>query len=384
MSADVAVEQTALVQNGSPPEPRAIAFEGSRSVSATFERILRERRHAYNFRWSEARSRFPHLNANDAASFFVHDLAPLIDALSGAPSVRSDQLESICDIAVEVGAIATGIRLLGVNATQPWVTHLWRTVFPALAQHIANEPLAVITELSHATAQFNAHTAARPEQWLRLLTMLGPQACDLAHLRLLGKVLAWRSGLAHYRNGALAAADQLPTELAELALEIPSTHSWARLRAPLNASCWPSECVDTTGLLAKVGAFRGLGGVFVEPPTLATRDGELIARSGGDAWVICADLFGATLHRTQDFGDPAGTACEEPVLILGDFIILPSQAVELGAAAPVTSVVQQGNTLAITTKNSHAIWLLGTDDPTPATDDATGEASDETSVMRSP
>ena len=78
--------------------------------------------------------------------------------------------------------------------------------------------------------------------------------------------------------------------------------------------------------------------------------------------MIYADLFGATLHRTQDFGEPAGVTCEEPVLILGDFVFLPSQAVELGAAAPVTSAVQQGNILAITTKNSHAVWLLGIGD----------------------
>ena len=101
MSADVE-----LAQNESPPATSAIAAEGSRSVSPALECILRERRHAYNFRWSEARSRFPHLSSTDAASFFVHDLSPLIDALSILPSVGSDQLESICDIAVEVGVKA--------------------------------------------------------------------------------------------------------------------------------------------------------------------------------------------------------------------------------------------------------------------------------------
>lgn len=357
MSADVE-----LAQNESPPATSAIAAEGSRSVSPALECILRERRHAYNFRWSEARSRFPHLSSTDAASFFVHDLSPLIDALSILPSVGSDQLESICDIAVEVGVKATGLRLLGVNAAESWITELWRNTFPALTMHLSNDPLTVIAELSHATAQFSAHRASRPQQWLRLLTVLGPKAADLAQLRLLGKVLAWRSGLAHYRTGALAAADQLPTELVEAALQIPTSQSWAEWRDPLNASRWPGSRIEATGLLAKVGAFRGFGGVFLEPPTLATRDGDLIARSGGDAWVICADLFGATLHRTQDFGEPAGVTCEEPVLILGDFVFLPSQAVELGAAAPVTSAVQQGNILAITTKNSHAVWLLGIGD----------------------
>jgi hypothetical protein len=390
---------------------RDLGRETSPSISPAFTSILRERRHAYNYRWSEARSRFPHLTSDDAASFFINDLAPLVNALTGSTPgsitdsaagsagsstadsrtnsssdasttitgsaarggpVSSDRLESICDIAVEIGARATGLRLLGVNASQPWVTRLWRATFPVLAEHIALSPLSVITELSHATAQFSAHTASRPQQWLRLLGALGPQTTDLDQLRLLGKVLAWRSGLAHYRNGALAAADQLPPALVEHALEIPANQSWNEWRPALHQSCWPSSLVGDGGLLGKVGAFRGLGGVFVEPPMLATRNGDLIARSGKDSWLVSTDSFGSTLHRIEDVGISAGVTVTEPTLVLGDYVFVRGQAVELGAAAPVTSAAQQGNLLAITTKNSHAIWLLNAGDV--ADDSPTGNA----------
>jgi hypothetical protein len=348
----------------------------SASIGPAFELVLRERRHAYNFKWREARNRFPHLSNDDAASFFLNDLAPLINALADVsatavlpavlpallPAVGADRLESICDIAVDVGARASGLRLLGVNATQPWVTKLWRETFPLLARHITDNPLFVITELSHATAQFSAHAASRPQQWLRLLTSLGPQTADLEQLRLLGKVLAWRSGLAHYRSGALIAADELPTTLVEQALGIPNGQSWSEWREALHESPWPRSLVGTEPLLARIGSFRGLGGVFTEPPMLATRDGDLIARSGTDAWLVTADAFGSTLHRSDDAGVPAGLTVEEPTVILGDYVFVGSQAVELGAAAPVTSAVQQGNVLALTLKNSHAIWLLNTAD----------------------
>jgi hypothetical protein len=358
------------MSNVSVDAPEAVAGEReagdlgratSSSLSPAFTSILRERRHAYNYRWSEARSRFPHLTSEDAASFFVNDLAPLIDALA-ASAVQPDQLELLCDIAVDVGSRATGLRLLGVNASQPWVTELWRNTFPALAHLIAANPLAVITEMSHATAQFSTHGASRPQQWLRLLTALGPQAADLEQLRLLGKVIAWRSGLAHYRTGALTAADHLPPSLVEPALEIHAGQSWSTLRVALQESKWPASLVGDTALLTKVGSFRGFGGVFLEPPMLATHDNDLIARSGGDAWLVSADVFGSTLHRIDDDGSPAGTTVEEPTVILGDYVFVGSQAVELGAAAPVTSAAQQGNVLAITTKNSHAIWLLNTTD----------------------
>lgn len=344
----------------------------SASIGPAFELVLRERRHAYNFKWREARNRFPHLSNDDAASFFLNDLAPLINALADVsatallpallPAVGADRLESICDIAVDVGARASGLRLLGVNATQPWVTKLWRETFPRLAHHIAANPLFVITELSHATAQFSAHAASRPQQWLRLLTSLGPQAADLEQLRLLGKVIAWCSGLAHYRSGALIATDELPTTLVERALGIPNGQSWSEWREAVHESPWPRSLVGTEPLLARIGSFRGLGGAFTEPPMLATRDGDLIARSGNDAWLVTADVFGSTLHRSDGAGVPAGLMVEEPTVILGDYVFVGSQAVDLGAAAPVTSAVQLGNVLALTLKNSHAIWLLNTAD----------------------
>ena len=198
------------------------------------------------------------------------------------------------------------------------------------------------------------------QEWLRLLSTLGPQAADLEQLRLLGKVIAWRSGLAHYRTGALAAADRLPPALVEPALEIPAGQSWSTLRVALQESKWPRSLVGESALLTKVGSFRGFGGVFLQPPMLALRDDDLIARSGNYSWLVSADVFGSTLHRIDDGGIPAGTVVEEPTVILGDFVFVGSQAVELGAAAPVTSAAQQGEVLAITTQNSHAIWLLDT------------------------
>src|SRR5438128_1194244 len=80
-----------------------------------------------------------------------------------------------------------------------------------------------------------------------------------------------RAGEAHFRAGALAAADALPPALALAAVRAPGG-DWPELRRRLAAAPWfdPSKPV-ASGLrvVAHAGAFRGFGGLFVEPPVVA-------------------------------------------------------------------------------------------------------------------
>ena len=329
------------------------------TVGPGFTRVLQIRRHAYNYRWKEAVARFPRLESADAESFFVGDLAPLAEAVE---RLDPDHTEIVCDHAVDVGLKATGLRLLGNRSPTTWVSQLWRSVLPALAAHVITDPAGVLSDLSNATTQFNAFPAARPDQWLRLLRDLGPRTADVAQLRLLGQVLAWRSGLAHYRAGALMAAHQLPEPLRSAALELPIPQPFDEFVMELEASPWPATqraALSDPSLLTTVGAFRGFGGPFLTPPTLATRGTDLIARSGDSNWLITADLFGATLHRIDDAGNTAGMNVEPPVQMFGgSAVFADGRLVDLSGSSPITSVVQRNGFVAVSTANSHLIRLV--------------------------
>ena len=328
-------------------------------LSDALARVLRGRRHAYNFQWREAARRYPHLTANDASRFFGSDLAPLINAVD---ELEPELTEVVCDVAVDVGIKATGLRLLGNSPTQQATNNLWRDVFPRLAQHVSADPGGLLAALSNATEELSRHPAARSDKWLEALSELGPTTADSNQLRLVAQVLAWRSGLAHYRSGALQAARQLPEPLRSQVLDLPVPQSFESFAAEVENSPWPLSQLPTdnsTGVIARVGSFRGFGGVFLSPPTLAMRGADLIARTIEGSWLVRADLFGATMHRTDDRGELAGKALRLPMKLSGDSMILGSHRfVDLGDSSPITSVAEMNGALAVTTANSFAIRIV--------------------------
>src|SRR5690606_19466636 len=93
------------------------------------------------------------------------------------------------------------------------------------------------------------------------------------------------------------------------------------------------------------GAFRGYGGLFLEPPLVAVIDDRLLVRAGEEAWLLEADVFGATFHRATPgeadaFPAPSSQPISVPKPVRGD-----DRVVALGE---ITSAARCGPTLALT------------------------------------
>jgi hypothetical protein len=179
----------------------------------------------------------------------------------------------------------------------------------------------------------------------------------------LGQVAAWRSGLAHFRNGAIAAADTLPEALALAAVGAPAKTGWLVERENLRRNPWrdPAKKAQSSGALgivAEAGAFRGFGGLFVEPPEVASCDDGFLARSGSDYWLLTADLFGSTFHRaTASEFDAARQKPSAAVTARGARVDWAGQRLQLSGLGEITSVAANDVTLAVTARLTHAIIL---------------------------
>src|SRR5262249_15653263 len=102
--------------------------------------------------------------------------------------------------------------------------------------------------------------------------------------------------------------------------------------------------------------FRGFGGLFLAPPTIGALGSQFIVRDGDNRWLLTADLFGATFHRTDDAKLVQGS---------GPFQLDRSGKVSLGRASKVfteladfTSLAANETTLAVTIPLSHAVYLI--------------------------
>ncbi len=302
--------------------------------------FLRARRTDCNARFATARRHSPRLDAADFSLFLRDQLSPL------AQSLEPGQAHVVLDRAYDLGLQLVAEKLAGPAAVTPAINALWTEVFPSLAAHIAAAPRRILGSLSNAAYHLSNTPDTRPEIWRSRLVVLAPHCSNADELLSVAQVLAWRAGLAHFRVPALAAADALPPELALEVLTAPADLSWPEVRDAHLSDPWYGFNVPGA-LDRRIGAFRGFGGLFLSPPRVLRSGSHILVRSGDEAWILLADAFGATLHRAT----PGEMADAVPVsLPPHDFGRLPSGHTS-------TSAVILGTTYAVTSGQSHSIWV---------------------------
>jgi hypothetical protein len=319
-------------------------------ISPAFASILASGRAQFNARAVEARRRFPSL---DMAAFgaFLHDsVDPLVVAVAAAAPERAGSVTlAAYDMALEL----VGHGLAGPMAKNSFLNTVWRELAPSLAPLVATAPVEVLGMLSNAAIHIASVAGARPAQWRRELAALAAQIATVAQLRAVGQVLAWRAGVAHFRQGALAAAATLPPALALAAFGEPAAH-WPQVHAQLLANPWRGNAEGR-----EFGSFSGLGGAFGTPPQVrATKDG-FVVRSAERHYLLVADACGAVLHSAtaQEF-EQAPNELPSSVRLDGASLHIGSRSIVLDVPPGDIAIAGNAHTIAITSPWTHAIRLL--------------------------
>ena len=319
-------------------------------ISPAFASILASGRAQFNARAVEARRRFPSL---DMAAFgaFLHDgVDPLVVAVAAAAPERvGGATLAAYDMALEL----VGHGLAGPAAKNPFVNTVWRELAPQFSPLLATAPVEVLGMLSNAALHIASVAGARPAQWQRELAALAAQIVTLAQLRAVGQVLAWRAGVAHFRQGALAAADTLPPALALAAFGEPGAQ-WPQVRAQLQENPWRGNADGR-----EFGTFTGLGGDFGTPPQVRASADGFVVRSAERHYLLVADAYGAVLHgaTAQEFAQ-ANADMPSAMRLDGATVYLGARSIALDVPAGDIALAANAHTLAITSPWTHAIRLL--------------------------
>ena len=319
-------------------------------ISPAFASILASGRAQFNARAVEARRRFPSL---DMAAFgaFLHDgVDPLVVAVAAAAPERvGGATLAAYDMALEL----VGHGLAGPAAKNPFVNTVWRELAPRFSPLLAMAPVEVLGMLSNAAIHIASVAGARPAQWQGELAALAAQIATLAQLRAVGQVLAWRAGVAHFRQGALAAADTLPPALALAAFGEPGA-SWPQVHAQLLGNPWRGNAEGR-----EFGSFTGLGGDFGTPPQVRAAADGFIVRSAERHYLLVADAYGAVLHSaTAQEYEQATTGMPSSVRLDGATVHVGARSIALDLPAGDIALAANAHTLAITSPWTHAIRLL--------------------------
>jgi len=317
-------------------------------MGTAFHDFLRAHRGELNARFAMARRRLPALDGAAFGGFLLAAVEPLVAAVPERE--RAIVAHAAYDVALEL----CGQRLAGDGARDGRVGAAWAALLVPAAARIAEKPDVVLSAAANALVQLAAEPGARPDEWAQV--MATTSAASLDEWLIAGQVAAWRAGLAHYRTSALDAADRLPPALA-LAL-VGGGGDWATVRARLRADPWhvPGETASGPRVVARVGGFRGFGGLFPVPPVVAGGGDRFLVMSEEDAWVLFADAFGATFHRAGD-EDRRAAAGSAPRW-KGRRVEVAGTSIEVPVRGEITSAALAASTLAVTSSHSHALILV--------------------------
>jgi hypothetical protein len=323
-------------------------------ISARLAEALQSRRSDFNQRFRLAAQRHPHLDGEELLQFIAHCVDPIVEAVhSRYPGAVDDVLVSAYDCALQL----VGQQLTARQGRYAVIADVWREILPAAANVLVTDSRRLIPALTNAVHQLATIDSAAANRWKMRMAHAAAEVTSADDLLLLGLVLAWQCGLAHYRDGALAALDSLSDPLACMALEVTPTRRQETLRR-LHADRWfdpthPQR--EALRIVRTFGAFRGFGGGFLQPPLIRGTHGGWVVQSAADHWFLVADAFGATLHRASVEEWNSAADREHHV---GTRVVHDGQQLDLPGAGPITSSSLSEQAIACTFAHSHQIVLV--------------------------
>jgi hypothetical protein len=344
----------------------ADAHDNQSRIGEVFAGILRSGRSEFNGQFAEARRLYPDLDG----AIFLEFLRTTVDGLVRAvEKERPDRVAEVAMAGYEVGLELVSQKQVGPGARHHWIEEGWQRVLPSVVPVLARAPLSIIGAMSNALHHLATTSGARPAQWLADIERLGRQCEDPDTLLRLGQVSAWKAGLSHFRQGAIIAADALAPSLALAAVGAPNSAIWSEIRSCLLADPWFDPAIPIAEynrkqhqlqVITRAGAFRGFGGSFVEPPRVAAAGEHFLVRSGEECWLLTADLFGATFHRTSpaDFESALQqTRLPNTLRIADSKLLWNKKPCELPSLGKLTSVAANETTVALTSDLTHSVIL---------------------------
>lgn len=330
-------------------------------VCEAFAAVLSARRAEFNAWAAQARRTYPGFDQQALGRFLTEFADRLVRSVAAAAPERASEVAST---AMRMGLGLVGERAIDSGAREQALAQVWTRVAPSYAALVSRDPAQVLGLLSNAALHLAALPGASTARWSQEMSELASEVGSAADLRALGQVLAWRAGAAHFRLGAIAAADGLPEMLALAAMRVTDGTPWQQVRAALLRDPWWRAAGDVDAVdVRKIGAFAGFGGAFAAPPLVRATDGEnpcFVVRSGESAFWLHADAHGAMLLPAQaaHFDTAAEASASAMYAVRDGQLVVGAQAVTLDVPAENLALCMTGSTLAISSPYTHAIVLV--------------------------
>ena len=331
-------------------------------IRGAFAKALDRNRDYFNSGFVRARRMSRQLDAEEFSDHLRKVVAPMVDEIARqAPEKANSVAIVLYDLSLELFAK----DCLGTKSRYPAMAKVWQELFPQIPSFVAEQPHQLVSACCNAVYNLSVEAGnggKTAEHWLARMKAIARLCVDVEQFLLVGQVLAWRSGMAHYRETAIAIWQQLPESLMVATLGFPCelAPSKSELMAEI-ADPWRLPGMagkQKLAIVGQLGGFRGFGGPFICPPAAIAIDGQLFVYDDEHCWSLHTDCFGAILQPYgSDLPDgkesqgryklsPNGTAIDEWV------------SVRFPSLKNSSSYASDRHTLVATLPHSHKVYTI--------------------------
>jgi hypothetical protein len=335
-------------------------------MNQAFVEAIRNNREKLNTKFFYARHTYPQLDG----AVFLEQLQTLVEPVAETVSrIAPEKVGEIVITFYDYLLDLMGKGLLGSESRYPALLKGWTQLFTGLPHLLAQDASQFAGSISNALYNLSINQGTRPTYWIDEMNRIGKTCNDVNQFLEVGKVVAWRSGMAHYREGALETCLGLEPKLARAALCIADSNDTSieltlfKLKNDPWLAPWSASKNDNPQKQLKiasvVGAFRGFGGLFTSPPEVITSSGDFYVFDNENCWLLTADIFGATLHRLgTDLPDEDKPGANDFTIDKKGRVYKLNQHSPFPELASPASFAANETTLAVTLPHSFGVYLV--------------------------
>jgi len=277
-------------------------------LTGPFADVLARYRERFNAAFAQYRRRNPRLDGDAFGRHLQRRVAPLVDR--GVTDFGADA-DGLGRAFYEVSLELTALGGLGSAPRFPALARAWEVLLPRMLPMVARQPRRMLDAVGNALINLESQDGVRADFWLDRMSALASEEQDPDRFLDLGRVVAWRAGMAHYRNRALSLAESIPGRQFAAIFGLRQGFDDDDRRQVVAKLCqdrWYDPSADPSlriepkprgalAIVAACGGFAGFGGPFHSVPRVRVADDVLVAFDGTQLWELHADIFGSVLAR---------------------------------------------------------------------------------------
>ena len=306
---------------------------------------LSEKSALYNQWYNESEMKYGSLPAQVIAGWMVEVVEPVIIevvTVNSAPEKVHEVVKALYQESLKLIGNGSAIRYKD-DYKNAW---LLMAQMPGL---LVKFPTKTISLLNDVLSSFQIYAPEKITEWCNLIKSSSVEIKTIEDFKTIGRIYAWKCGLAHLRM-------RLKADFAELSENLQQIVGDNVGSDKNTIQYFENPWINTTTKFEGIqGGFKGTTGFFENPPKLAQIDGNIFVTDSKTSYAVFADQFGKVLI-------PASTI--EASYIVSNSKRLDNLKKKLGQniekidESNISSVVATQDTLIFTLQNSYFLYLF--------------------------